>query len=178
MNRAACFFGGTAIGAAIMYYFDPDRGRGRRSVCEAQWGARGRRAMRELDKAGRDLTNRATGLAHETRHLIRGETPMEDGHRGLSLDIMHDHLAPGTRLFLGSLGSGLLAVGMTQQAPEACVLGTIGAALILPAVTGRGAAGGFGLREAHRNPTPRVEKNVPAERAVRSTERRAAVSVM
>ncbi|HEY1378235.1 MAG TPA: hypothetical protein VGF55_15655 [Gemmataceae bacterium] len=148
MDRAMCFLGGAALGAVTMYYFDPDRGRGRRSVCEDQWAARGRRAARYLDKAGRDLANRATGLAHEAGHLIHGEPVGGSGHRP-SLDIMHENLAPGTRLLLGALGGALVAWGLMEDAPEACVLGTVGAALALPAVTGCGAACGFGLTGGH-----------------------------
>jgi hypothetical protein len=147
MERVMSFLTGAAIGAVTMYYFDPDRGRGRRSVCEDQWMARGRRAGRNLDKAGRDLANRATGLVHEAGHVIRGDTPPEDGHRS-SFDLMHQHLAPGTRLLLGTLGGGLFVWGLMEEAPEACVLGTLGAAMMLPAVTGRGAAGVFGSQGA------------------------------
>ena len=117
-------------------------------MCEDRMAARGRRAARYLDKASRDLAHRATGLAHEAAHLARGETPREDGHRPMSFDLMNEHLAPGTRLVLGALGGGLIHVRADPTSPEACVLGTIGAALALPATTGGGAASGFGLRLA------------------------------
>jgi hypothetical protein len=171
MGRAFSFLTGAAIGALTMYYFDPDRGRGRRSVCEDQWAARGRPAVRYLDKAGRDLANRARGLAHEARHLVRGETPPEDGHRGQTFDILHEDLAPGTRLALAALGSGLFALGLTEDAPEACVLGTVGSALILPAVTGRGVASGFGLWEG-RQRSPQQQPGQTAAQARATTERR------
>ncbi len=148
MDRAMCFFGGAALGAVTMYYFDPDRGRGRRTMCEDQWMARGRRAGRYLDKASRDLAHRATGLAHEAGHLLHGELPNQNGHR-VSFDILNESLAPGTRLVLGALGGALFAWGLMEDAPEACVLGTLGAALALPAVTGCGAACGFGLTGVH-----------------------------
>jgi hypothetical protein len=127
-----------------MYFFDPDQGRGRRAVCEDQWGARGCRALRNLDKASRDLANRAKGLIHEAGHQIRGETPRVDGHR-FAPDVMHEQLAPGTRLLLGALGGALFTWGLAEEAPEACILGTIVATLALPAITGRGIAGRFGL---------------------------------
>ncbi len=171
MGRVTNIIGGAAIGALTMYYFDPNRGRGRRSVCEAQWARRGRQTVRYIDKAGRDLANRATGLAHEARHLIRGETPSEDGHRGSSFDILHDSLAPGTRLFLAALGSGLFAWGLTEEAPEACILGTVGAALMLPAFTGRGAAAGFGLREPLRRSMDERQIS-PATRSIGAADRR------
>jgi len=175
MDRAMCFFGGAALGAVTMYYFDPDRGRSRRAMCEDQMAARGRRAARSLDKAGRDLAHRAQGLAHEAGHLVRGETPAEDGHRGVSFDVLNEHLAPGTRLLLGALGGALFTWGLTQDAPEACVLGTIGAALALPAATGCGAACGFGLTSQHTVRRPdRQQRQQPSQ-----IERRSgAVAVM
>ncbi|HEX4590404.1 MAG TPA: hypothetical protein VH120_10775 [Gemmataceae bacterium] len=174
MQRLMSFLTGAAIGAVTMYYFDPDRGRGRRSMCEDRWAARGRRAVRYLDKAGRDLANRTRGLAHEAEHLVRGETPSEDGHRGLSFDIMHEHLAPGTRLFLAALGSGLVGWGLMEDAPEACVLGTIGAAIMLPAVTGRGAAARFGLPKSQEQPA----ESAPVRREPVNERRREAAPVM
>jgi hypothetical protein len=167
MDRALSFLGGAAIGAVTMYYFDPDRGRGRRSACEDQWAARGRRAVRDLDKAGRDLAHRAQGLAHEARHLVRGETPANDGHRPISFDVMNEHFAPGTRLLLGVLGGGLFAWGVAQDAPEACVLGTIGAALALPALTGYGAGVFHGRESAQEQPRVMAGQSTTA-----ATERR------
>jgi hypothetical protein len=63
----------------------------------------------------------------------------------MSFDILNDQLAPGTRLFLGAVGGALFTWGLLEDAPEACVLGTIGATLALPAVTGRGAAACFAM---------------------------------
>jgi hypothetical protein len=179
MDRAGCFFLGAGIGALTMYYFDPERGRGRRAVCEDQWAARGRRTMRTFDKAGRDLANRATGLVHEAGHLVRGETPPEDGHHGSSFDIMHEHLAPGTRLLLGALGGGLFAWGLMADAPEACVLGTVGAAVMLPALTGRGVAGGLGVMPGRGGETEQPQARPSSGSTSTATERRGeAVPVM
>lgn len=173
-ESSSLLFGGAAIGALTMYYSDPDRGRGRRSVCEDQWGARGRRTVRYLDKAGRDLANRVTGLVHEAEHLIRGETLGQSGHRP-SFDIMHENLAPGTRLMLGAMGAGLFGLGLTQDAPEACVLGTIGAAILLPAATGCRVACNFGLSPWEHQPKPQ-RANQPAIR--RATARRPEAGVV
>ena len=128
--------------------------------------ARGRRAARYLDKAGRDLANRTRGLAHEARHLVRGETPPENGHRP-TFDIMHDNLAPGTRLLLGSLGCGLFGLGLAEDAPQACVLGTIGGALALAAAAGHGAASVFGFADEPSGPRQQQDRAPQADGGTR-----------
>jgi hypothetical protein len=70
MTRALTWFG---LGAGLMYYFDPDRGRSRR----ARARDRARHVLRVIDHAtdvtARDLTNRTRGLA------ARARSPLADG---------------------------------------------------------------------------------------------------
>jgi uncharacterized membrane protein len=150
MDRAICFLGGAAIGAATMYYFDPDRGQARRAKCESRWVGRANKTREYLDKGGRDLSHRVQGLAAAAKDLATGRdlrsSPEQGGHRGPSIDLLHENLAPGTRLALGTAGAGLVALGLTNEFPQACVLGSIGLALMWPAVTGAGAGGSFGLK--------------------------------
>lgn len=150
MDRAMCFLGGAAIGAAAMYYFDPDRGRARRGMCESRWGGRANKTANYLGKAGRDLSHRAQGLAAEATNLatgkVRERSPAEGGHQASSIDLLQENLAPGTRLVLGAAGAGLVALGLTKEAPQACLMGSIGLAMMWPAVSGTGAAASFGLK--------------------------------
>ncbi|HYT95361.1 MAG TPA: hypothetical protein VEL76_41970 [Gemmataceae bacterium] len=44
--------------------------------------------------------------------------------------LMEGNWSPRTRLFLGLAGGGLLAYGLTRRAPTACILGSIGLALL------------------------------------------------
>jgi uncharacterized membrane protein len=149
MDRAMCFVSGAAIGAAAMYYLDPDRGRARRAMCQSRAVGGANRTADYVGKAGRDLSHRVQGLAAEVKHLATGHdlerTAEHGGHRGPSIDLLQENLAPGTRLVLGTTGAGLVAAGLTREAPQACVLGTIGMALLWPAITGAGARGSFGL---------------------------------
>ena len=150
MDRAMCFLGGAALGAVTMYYFDPDRGRARRAMCESRWVGRAHKTSDYLGKAGRDLSHRVQGLAAEATHLatgnVRERSPEEGGHQAPSIDLLQENLAPGTRLALGAAGAGLFAVGLTKDAPQACLMGTIGLAMMWPAVSGAGAASSFGLK--------------------------------
>lgn len=65
MNRELALLGGLGLGAGLMYLFDPDKGRGRR----IRLRDRTRRIVhvleKEVGKKGRDLGNRAQGLASE-----------------------------------------------------------------------------------------------------------------
>src|SRR5439155_16415235 len=127
MDRAMCFLGGAAIGAATMYYFDPDRGRARRAMCESGWVGRANKTKDYLGKAGRDLSHRVQGLAAEATNIatgnVRERTPDEGGHQAPSIDLLQENLAPGTRLVLGTAGAGLFALGLTKEAPQACLMG-------------------------------------------------------
>lgn len=102
------------------------------------------------------LTGRA--LAHEAECLltcvgkVRGVTGVanrlelheQPGHvadlqgggrrPGSGLDLLQENWAPGTRAVVGGVGGGLLVYGLTCEAPQACVLGSAGLALVARAV--------------------------------------------
>jgi hypothetical protein len=71
-----------------------------------------------------DMSNRAQGLAAGNfSALVEGEDPLHGGW------------SPSTRTLMGLAGGGLFLFGLTQKAPQACVLGTLGLALIAEAAT-------------------------------------------
>lgn len=59
---------GLGIGAAVMYFLDPQRGRARRNQARDQAAAAVRDAKWELETTRRDLRNRVRGMAAERRH--------------------------------------------------------------------------------------------------------------
>lgn len=63
-RRRAGLLTGMAIGAAAMYFLDPDRGHGRRVRARDQLAARRRRMQRERDRALRYQEGVMQGLAH------------------------------------------------------------------------------------------------------------------
>jgi uncharacterized membrane protein len=70
--------GGAALGAAIMYAFDPERGRSRRAVARDKATRAVNRMRSTLDTARRDFGNRLTGLrAEASRVMGRAETGEE-----------------------------------------------------------------------------------------------------
>lgn len=66
------------IGAGLMYYLDPERGRVRRSLLEDNLGRAGRDLEVGLERAYRDLANRASGVFHELSHVGSGETVSDE----------------------------------------------------------------------------------------------------
>jgi hypothetical protein len=54
---------GAAAGAAVMYFLDPDRGRGRRAQVSQQLGARKRKIEHVAEGVEKDAANRAEGAA-------------------------------------------------------------------------------------------------------------------
>lgn len=64
------WLGGAAMGAAAMYFSDPDRGRRRRALVEDKLRHFGTKTSRSIDVAARDLSNRLQGLPARARHLL------------------------------------------------------------------------------------------------------------
>ena len=70
---------GAAIGAVLMYLFDPNTGNRRRSLVRDQLEHARKAAGETAGKRGRDLRNRSQGLVHEVGRRLRptGE-PVDD----------------------------------------------------------------------------------------------------
>jgi hypothetical protein len=66
------FLCGIGTGAALMYLFDPDRGRGRRARLSDQLTSKVNRLGEAAESKARDLRNRAQGLIHEAGSLLPG----------------------------------------------------------------------------------------------------------
>lgn len=67
--------GGLALGAALMYLFDPDRGNRRRKLLLDQLNSWLSQSDDALGKTGRDLRNRTRGLMTETGARLTEGTP-------------------------------------------------------------------------------------------------------
>ena len=77
MNKKAALVG-VGVGAALMYFFDPDRGRRRRALVRDKVEAAGNKANLYAEKMGRDIRNRAYGMVSETKALFRHEEVTDD----------------------------------------------------------------------------------------------------
>lgn len=72
-NGAIAMLAGLGIGAALMYFLDPQRGSARRAQAVGQTSGALRSARRDLDVTRRDLRNRAQGAKAELRSRLQGE---------------------------------------------------------------------------------------------------------
>jgi hypothetical protein len=76
------WLGGVAVGAALMYVFDPDRGRRRRALARDKAIHAARVASDTVGSTSRDLSNRARGVAAEARAALRHSPEPPSGAPG------------------------------------------------------------------------------------------------
>ncbi|PYS66770.1 MAG: hypothetical protein DMF73_20920 [Acidobacteria bacterium] len=74
MNKGVALVGGVGLGAALMYIFDPDRGKRRRALIRDKVEAAGNKIGDKAEKMGRDLSNRAYGVVAETKSIFQQKT--------------------------------------------------------------------------------------------------------
>ena len=75
--RIITFAKGLGIGAALMYFFDPERGNRRRALVRDQAIHTTTQLGKTVDAASRDLTHRAGGLIAELQSVFSYETPTD-----------------------------------------------------------------------------------------------------
>ena len=73
MKKGAALVGGVGIGAALMYFFDPDRGKRRRALVRDKIEAAENKMGEYAGKMSRDIRNRAYGFALETKSIFQHE---------------------------------------------------------------------------------------------------------
>ena len=78
MNKGVALVGGAGLGAALMYIFDPDRGKRRRALIRDKVEAASNKVSEKAEKMGRDLKNRAYGVVAETKSIFRHEEVSDD----------------------------------------------------------------------------------------------------
>ena len=78
MNNKTAIVGAVGLGAALMYFLDPDRGKRRRALVRDKVESAGNKATDYAEKMGRDIRNRAYGVVAETKSLFRHEEVTDD----------------------------------------------------------------------------------------------------
>ena len=72
MNKKIALIGGLGLGAALMYLFDPDRGRGRREVIREKAEGAANKAGEYAEKMSRDIRDRASEVVAEAKSIFKG----------------------------------------------------------------------------------------------------------
>ncbi|HEV7797174.1 MAG TPA: SRPBCC family protein [Pyrinomonadaceae bacterium] len=78
MNRELRLLSGAGLGAALMYFLDPERGRRRRALLRDKLISAKRKAPRALEVTARDLRNRAQGLVAEAAAKVTCDQPPDE----------------------------------------------------------------------------------------------------
>ncbi len=68
----------TVLGAALMFFFDPQQGRRRRALAKDRAGAIVRRSWRRSGRAGRAVSAMTYGATQKVRHLREPEKDLDD----------------------------------------------------------------------------------------------------
>jgi osmotically-inducible protein OsmY len=66
------------VGAALMFFFDPQQGRRRRALAKDRTGALVRRFWRRSGRAGRTVSATAYGVAQKATHVREQEKDLDD----------------------------------------------------------------------------------------------------
>lgn len=70
MKNLPALISGLAIGATLMYIFDPERGNRRRALIRDKAVGLTNDAQEAISGKAEDLSNRAKGLLHETKETL------------------------------------------------------------------------------------------------------------
>lgn len=71
VNKTAVLVGGLGLGAALMYLFDPDRGRGRRERIRDKAEDAANKAGEYAEKMSRDIRDRASEVVAEAKGIFK-----------------------------------------------------------------------------------------------------------
>jgi uncharacterized membrane protein len=132
MNRTIALLAGAGLGAGMMFFLDPRRGRQRRAQVRDRMIRLSHQAQDARDTVVRDARNRMSGLAAGDLSVLAG------GKNALRGNPLRGGWSPTGRAMLGAIGGGLFLSGLTRSAPTACILGTAGLALMIEAATNAG----------------------------------------
>lgn len=135
------------VGAALMYFADPQNGRKRRADLKNQVDATVRKVQEGSDIVARDATNRAYGLVAESRRWVEKRKALREGRAAANdadagngagmLASMNGPWSPTSRAAAGALGAGMLTYGYFCGGIRGFIYGLIGGGLLARATTNR-----------------------------------------
>jgi uncharacterized membrane protein len=147
-NIAAEILGAAGIGAALMYFLDPDRGARRRALVRDKFVHAAHVTGDTASTAGRDIANRTRGVIARVRsstsngeeladHIVESHADernelvrREDEPENRELDILQENWSPATRVLSGAAGGILALYGAQRRDGIGAALGLAGLALL------------------------------------------------
>ena len=127
------------LGAALMYFYDPQTGRRRRTDAKNRYAAACRSIEHAKEVVVRDARNRAQGLAAEGRGVIEAGRNREFATAGTSLATMAQDSAnawrrrrwsPAQRAMAGAGGAAMAVIGYFRGGVKGVAMCAIGSALV------------------------------------------------
>ena len=132
------------VGAALMYFNDPQAGRKRRTDFRAQLDATQRRVLQARDVVVKDATNRTHGMLVETRewlqdrrrkvqsgeYLPRASVSLPAVAQNIAAPWMRTHWSPSQRALAGAFGASLAMWGYLRGGVRGLALCAAGGALV------------------------------------------------
>jgi uncharacterized membrane protein len=93
MNKTFMMIAGTGIGAGLMYFFDPDKGRRRRALAHDKWLHAVNKTADAIEVTARDIRNRSLGMVAGSRRLLTspGGSLEERVRTEIGLTVSHPH---------------------------------------------------------------------------------------
>lgn len=78
LHNTVSLVGGVSLGAGLMYFLDPDRGRRRRTLMRARGNRWSRKTLEFADSTRLDVQNRAEGMGEAVKSWIQPAPPVSD----------------------------------------------------------------------------------------------------
>ena len=78
MHNTLSLVGGAGLGAGLMYFLDPDRGRRRRALMRDKSIRWSRKTREFAGSTPRDMRNRAQGMGAAVKSWVQPEPPVPD----------------------------------------------------------------------------------------------------
>ncbi|MDQ3994464.1 MAG: BON domain-containing protein [Actinomycetota bacterium] len=113
------FSGIAAIGAAAMYFFDPQEGRRRRAMTKDRTAGFFRRVRRRGERAGRAVSAEAYGVTQKVKHRSEEEKELDDVTlaRKVETEIFRDADAPKGQVDVNAV-NGVVYLRGELERPE------------------------------------------------------------
>ncbi|HET7730363.1 MAG TPA: SRPBCC family protein [Usitatibacter sp.] len=132
------------IGAAIMYFSDPQAGKKRRNDFRNQLDASQRKLLQARDVVVKDATNRTHGMLVETREWLqhrreavaggelmpRAGTSLATVAQGVAAPWLRTSWSPSQRALAGAFGTGVATYGYFRGGLKGLVMCALGGALL------------------------------------------------
>ena len=137
------------LGAALMYFMDPQTGRKRRADVRNQCAAGVRRLEHGRDVVVRDATNRAHGLLVETRQALEARRTRDPAANAPTLGAVanstlaswsRENWSPAQRALAGFLGAAVAGIGYLRGGGKGLALCALGTGLLARATANQNIA--------------------------------------